>query len=101
MIKIKARNASKTQSNRFAHGASFSTAIAKFRNAEIDYLVPKMIGHDLIRGSLCCVIDNRATVLDVVFKFVAEMLDKAPHWHRCRVAQRAYSASFDLVRNFL
>jgi len=52
MIKIKARNASKTQSNRLAHGASFSKAIAKFRNADIVYLVPNMVGYDLIRGSL-------------------------------------------------
>jgi len=40
MIKIKARNASN------------SRAIAKFRNAEIDYFAPKVVGHDLIRGSL-------------------------------------------------
>ena len=39
MIKIKARNAGN------------SRAIAKFCNAEIDYFVPKMIVHDLIRGS--------------------------------------------------
>ncbi|MEE8365520.1 MAG: hypothetical protein V3R76_07030 [Gammaproteobacteria bacterium] len=39
MIKIKARNASN------------SKAIAKFRNAEIDYFVPKMVGDDLISGS--------------------------------------------------
>jgi len=52
MIKIKARNAGKTQSNRFAHGASLSRAIAKFRNAEIDRFGPKIIGHDLIIGSL-------------------------------------------------
>ena len=40
MIKIKARSAGN------------STAIAKFRNAEIDPFAPKMIDHDLIRGSL-------------------------------------------------
>jgi len=40
MIKIKARNASN------------SRAIAKFRNAEIDYFVPKMVGHDLISSSI-------------------------------------------------
>ncbi len=40
MIKVKARNASN------------SMAIAKFRNAEVNYFVPKMIDHDLIRGSL-------------------------------------------------
>ena len=39
MIKVKARNASN------------STAIAKFRNAEINYFVPKMVDHDLVRGS--------------------------------------------------
>jgi len=40
MIKIKARNAGN------------SKAIAKLRNAEIDYFEPRMIGHDLIIGSL-------------------------------------------------
>jgi len=40
MIKVKARNASN------------SRAIAKFRNIEINYFVPKMVVHDLIRGSL-------------------------------------------------
>jgi len=40
MIKFKARNASN------------SKAIAKFRNAEVNYFVPKMVDHDLIRGSL-------------------------------------------------
>jgi hypothetical protein len=40
MIKIKARNAGN------------SMAIAKFRNAEVNHFVPKMVGHDLIRGSL-------------------------------------------------
>ncbi len=29
-----------------------SKALAKFRNAEINYFVPKMVVHDLIRGSL-------------------------------------------------
>ena len=65
MIKIKAGNARKTQSNRCsqsirfahglgpAHGASFSTAIAKFPNAEIDHFRLKLIVHVLIRGSLC------------------------------------------------
>ena len=52
IINIKVRNASKTQSNRCAHGASLSRAIAKFRNAEIDYFGPRLIGHDLIIGSL-------------------------------------------------
>ena len=47
IIKIKARNASN------------SRAIAKFCNAEIDYFVPQMIGHDLIRGSL----DTAASVV--------------------------------------
>ncbi len=40
MIKVKARNASN------------SRAIAKFRNTEINYFVPKMVDHDLNRGSL-------------------------------------------------
>ncbi len=40
MIKVKARNASN------------SRAIAKFRNIEINYFVPKIVVHDLIRGSL-------------------------------------------------
>ena len=39
MIKVKARNACN------------SRAIAKFRNIEINYFVPKMVVHDLIRGS--------------------------------------------------
>ncbi len=39
MIKVKARNASN------------SRAIAKFRNAEINYFVPKMVVHDLVIGS--------------------------------------------------
>ena len=40
MIKVKAWNASN------------SRAIAKFRNAEINYFESKMVDHDLIRGSL-------------------------------------------------
>ncbi len=40
MIKIEARTASN------------SRAIAKFRNTEINYFAPKMVDHDLIRGSL-------------------------------------------------
>jgi hypothetical protein len=52
MIKIKAGNARKTQSNRYAHGASFSMAIAKFPNAEIDHFRLKLIVHVLIRDSL-------------------------------------------------
>jgi hypothetical protein len=40
MIKIETRNASN------------SRAIAKFRNTEINYFAPKMVDHDLIRGSL-------------------------------------------------
>jgi len=40
MIKVKTRN---------AHN---SRAIAKFRNAEIDYFRPKLIVHELLRGSL-------------------------------------------------
>ena len=52
MIKIKAGNARKTQSNRCAHGASFSTAIAKFSNAEISHFKLKLIVHVFIRGSL-------------------------------------------------
>jgi hypothetical protein len=52
MIKIKAWNASKTQSIRFAHGAGPSTAIAKFYNAEIDNFGRKVFVHELIRGSL-------------------------------------------------
>ena len=35
MRQIKAPIAGKTQSNRFAHGASFSKAIAKIGNAEL------------------------------------------------------------------
>ena len=52
MIKIKAWNVSKTQSNRYAHGASLSQAIAKFHKAEIDYFGHKMFDHDLTIGPL-------------------------------------------------
>jgi hypothetical protein len=52
MIKFKAWNASKTHSIRCAHGASFSRAIAKFHNAEIDHFEHNAFIHELIRGSL-------------------------------------------------
>ncbi len=39
IIKVKARNASN------------SRAIAKFRNAEINYFAPKIVDHDLVIGS--------------------------------------------------
>ena len=49
----------------------------------------------LIRSG--CVIDHRALVLDIVFKFVAEMLDETPYRHRRGVAERADGATLDLV----
>jgi hypothetical protein len=42
----------KTHCIRFAHGASLSTAIGKFHNAEIECFGHKLFVHDLIRGSL-------------------------------------------------
>jgi hypothetical protein len=61
-VQIKAPIAGKAQSNRSAHGASFSKAIAKIGNAamrrsELDgpalrYLNKQMLIHELIRGSL-------------------------------------------------
>jgi len=52
MCQIKALIAGKTQSNRYAHGASFSTAIAKIGNAELAHFTKQMLTHELIRGSL-------------------------------------------------
>jgi hypothetical protein len=52
MCQIKAPIAGKTQSNRFAHGASFSQAIAKIGNAELAHFNKQMLIHELIRGSL-------------------------------------------------
>ena len=61
-VQIKAPIAGKAQSNRSAHGASFSKAIAKIDNAamrrsELDgpalrYFNQQMLIHELIRGSL-------------------------------------------------
>jgi hypothetical protein len=52
MCQIKAPIAGKTQSNRCAHGASFSKAIAKIRNAELVHFNKQMLIHELIRDSL-------------------------------------------------
>ena len=52
MRQIKAPIAGKTQSNRCAHGASFSKAIAKTGNAELVHFNKQMLIHGLIRGSL-------------------------------------------------
>ncbi len=52
MCQIKAPIAGKTQSIRFAHGASFSKAIAKIGNAELAHFTKQMLIHELIRGSL-------------------------------------------------
>jgi hypothetical protein len=52
MRQIKAPIAGKAQSNRSAHGASFSKAIAKIGNAELAYFNKQMLIHELIRGSL-------------------------------------------------
>ena len=52
MRQIKAPVAGKTQSIRFAHGASFSKAIAKIGNAELVHFNKQMLIHELIRGSL-------------------------------------------------
>jgi hypothetical protein len=51
-VQIKAPIAGKAQSNRCAHGASFSKAIAKIGNAELAYFNQQMLIHELIRGSL-------------------------------------------------
>ncbi|MCZ6723138.1 MAG: hypothetical protein O6938_04375, partial [Gammaproteobacteria bacterium] len=53
-VQIKASIAAKTQSNRFAHGASFSQTIG---NDELDgpalrYFSEQMLIHELLRGSL-------------------------------------------------
>jgi hypothetical protein len=52
MHQIKAPIAGKTQSNRCAHGASFSKAITKIWNAELVHFNQQMLIHELIRGSL-------------------------------------------------
>ena len=52
MCQIKAPIAGKTQSNRCAHGASLSKAIAKIGNAELVHFSKQMLIHELIRGSL-------------------------------------------------
>ncbi len=57
MIKVKARNARPLIDILSPRHWNFlvrrnSRAIAKFRNIEINYFVPKMVDHDLIRGSL-------------------------------------------------
>ena len=51
-VQIKAPIAGKAQSNRCAHGASFSMAIAKIGNAELAHINKQMLIHELIRGSL-------------------------------------------------
>ena len=51
-VQIKAQIAGKTQSNRYAHGASFSKAITKIGNAELVHFNQQMLIHELIRGSL-------------------------------------------------
>jgi hypothetical protein len=52
MGQIKAPIAGKAQSNRCAHGASFSKAIDKIGNAELAHFNQQMLIHELIRGSL-------------------------------------------------
>ena len=52
MGQIKAPIAGKAQSNRCAHGASFSKAIDKIGNAELAHFNKQMLNHELIRGSL-------------------------------------------------
>jgi hypothetical protein len=51
-VQFKAPIAGKTQSNRYAHGASFSKTIAKIGNAELAHFNKQMLIHELIRGSL-------------------------------------------------
>jgi hypothetical protein len=56
-VQIKMPIAGKAQSNRSAHGASFSQSIAKIDNAamrrsELAYFNKQMLIHELIRGSL-------------------------------------------------
>jgi hypothetical protein len=52
MHQFKAPIAGKAQSNRYAHGASLSKAIAKIGNAELAHFNKQMLIHELIRGSL-------------------------------------------------
>jgi hypothetical protein len=57
MCQIKAPIVGKAQSNRSAHGASFSKTIAKIGNAamrrsELAHFNKQMLIHELIRGSL-------------------------------------------------
>jgi hypothetical protein len=52
MCQIKAPIAGKTQSNRYAHGASLSKTIAKIGNAELVHFNKQILIHELIRGSL-------------------------------------------------
>jgi len=52
MRQIKEPIAAKAQSNRFAHGASFSQSISKIGNDELAYFNEQMLIHELIRGSL-------------------------------------------------
>jgi hypothetical protein len=52
MRQIKAPIAGKAQSNRYAHGASFSKAIVKIGTAELVHFNKQMLIHELIRGSL-------------------------------------------------
>ena len=52
MHQFKAPIAGKAQSNRYAHGASLSKAIAKIGNAELVHFNKQMLIHELIRGSL-------------------------------------------------
>jgi len=58
MRQFKAPIAGKTQSIRFAHGASFSKAIAKIGNAELVHFNRQMLIHELIRGSLTRILNN-------------------------------------------
>jgi hypothetical protein len=51
-VQIKALIAGKAQSNRCAHGASFSQSIAKIGNAELAHFNKQVLIHELIRGSL-------------------------------------------------
>ena len=61
-VQIKAPSAGKTQSNRFAHGVSFSQSIARIGNAAMRrselvgpafrHFNKQMLIHELIRGSL-------------------------------------------------
>jgi hypothetical protein len=65
MHQFKAPIAGKAQSNRCAHGASFSKAIAKIGNTELAHFNKQMLIHELIRGSLKATI--RVLMVQIIY----------------------------------